>query len=82
MITATLRRWGGSVALPIPKKLLSLACLQVGHDVVMDVQNGKLVIEAAKPQWTLAQLMKEHKALKLPRDDAWLDLQDLPSERL
>lgn len=82
MITATLRNWGGSVALPIPKKLLSLASLEVGHEVSMNVEGGRLVIEAAKRKFTLAQLMKEHKALKLPRDDAWLDFADLPSERV
>lgn len=82
MITATLRTWGGSVALPIPKKLLALAALEVGHEVSLNIEGGRLVIEPAKRKYTLAQLMKEHKALKLPRDDAWLDFADLPSERV
>jgi len=82
MITATLRTWGGSVALPIPKKLLSLASLDVGHEVTLNVEGGRLVVEAVRPKYSLAQLMKEHKAVKLPHDDAWLSFDDLPSERV
>ena len=81
MITATLRNWGGSVALPIPKKLLSLASLAAGKEVTLDVQDGRIVVEAAKPQFTLSQLMKEHKALKFPRDEEWLGFEELPSEK-
>ena len=36
----------------------------------------------AKRRRRLARLMREHKALKLPRDNAWLDFADLPSERV
>ncbi len=81
MMTATLRNWGGSVALPIPKAVLSLAALEAGREVTLDVQNGQIVIAASRPKYTLEQLQKEHKTLKLPRDDAWLDFAELPSER-
>ena len=82
MITATLRNWGGSVALPIPKALLSLAALEAGNEVTLDVRDGQIVIAASRPKFSLERLKKEHKALKLPRDDAWLDFADLPSERV
>jgi antitoxin component of MazEF toxin-antitoxin module len=82
MNTATLRNWGGSVALPIPRNLLSLLSLDAGAEVDMDVQDGKIIIQASKPKYTLEQLRKEHKALKLPKDAAWLDFEDLPSERI
>lgn len=82
MMTATLRNWGGSIALPLPKKLLALAAMNAGDAVKLDLQGGKITIEAAPPQYTLAQLMQEHKALKLPRDDAWLDFPALPSEQV
>ncbi len=81
MATATLRNWGGSIALPIPKDLLSLVSLGAGSEVNVDVQAGRLVIEAARPRHTLAQLMKEHKALKLPHDPAWIDFEPLVSEK-
>lgn len=82
MNTATLRNWGGSVALPIPRSLLSLLGLDAGQEVDMDVQDGKIIIQPAKPKYSLDQLMKEHKALKLPKDKAWLEFEDLPSERM
>lgn len=81
MITATLRNWGGSVALPIPKKLLSLAELDAGQQVTLDLQDGKIVVAASVPKFTLAQLMKEHKALKLPQDSQWIEFEPLPSEQ-
>ena len=82
MTTATLRNWGGSIALPIPKELLSLVSLKAGSEVNVDVQAGRLVIEPLRPRYTLAQLMKEHKSLKLPPDREWLDFEPLPSEGL
>lgn len=81
MNTATLRNWGGSVALPIPRNLLAMLSLQAGEAVDMDVQDGKIIIQPAKPKYSFDQLTKEHKALKLPKDTAWLDFEDLPSER-
>ena len=82
MMTATLRNWGGSVALPIPKTLLSLAHLEAGNEVTLDVRDGLIVIAPSRAKFTLQQLMQEHKALKLPRDEEWLGFDDLPSERV
>ena len=82
MMTATPRSWGGSVALPIPKTLLSLAHLEVGNEVTLDLRDGQIVIAASPKKFTLEQLTQEHKALKLPRDDAWLDFDELASERV
>ena len=82
MNSATLRNWGGSVALPIPRNLLAMLNLKAGSDVDIDVQDGKIIVQAARPKYSLDQLRAEHKALKLPKDKAWLDFEDLPSERI
>ena len=79
MLTATLRNWGGSVALPIPRKLLAALGLQVGAEVSLDVRNGQLVIAPAHA-YTFEQLLAEHKTLKLDVDREWLDFPALPSE--
>lgn len=79
MLTATLRNWGGSVALPIPRKLLAALGLQVGAEVSLDVSNGQLVIAPARA-YTFEQLLAEHKALKLDVDREWLDFPALPGE--
>lgn len=79
MLTATLRNWGGSVALPIPRKLLAALGLQVGAKVSLDVSNGQLVIAPAHA-YTFERLLAEHKALELDVDREWLDFPALPSE--
>ena len=81
MLTATLRNWGGSVALPIPKKLLTALGLQAGAEVSLDVNNGKLVMAPARA-YTFEQLLSEHKALKLDIDHEWLEFPSLPSEEV
>ena len=82
MNSATLRKWGGSIDLPIPRNLLAMLNLEAGKVVDIDVQDGKIIIQAARPKYNLDQLRAEHKALKLPKDTAWLDFEDLPSERI
>ncbi|MFM9968296.1 MAG: AbrB/MazE/SpoVT family DNA-binding domain-containing protein [Burkholderiales bacterium] len=79
MLTATLRNWGGSIALPLPKKLLASLGLQAGAEVSLDVSDGRLVIAPA-PAFTFEQLLAEQKALKLDIDREWLDFPALPSE--
>jgi hypothetical protein len=37
-------------------------------------------IQAVRLNYSLARLLKEHKALKLPHDEAWLSFANLPSE--
>ena len=71
MLTSTLRNWGGSVALPIPKKILALAKMAAGREVEIAVESGNIVISPVR-RHSFAELLAEHRKLKLPRDDAWL----------
>ncbi len=73
MLTSVLRNWGGSVALPIPKKVLAMAQLVAGSEVEITVESGNIVISPArKSAYSFADLLAEHRRLKLPRDDVWL----------
>ena len=73
MLTSVLRNWGGSVALPIPKKVLAMAQMVAGSEVEIKVESGNIVISPArKLAYSFADLLAEHRQLKLPRDDAWL----------
>ena len=56
--------------------------LEAGKVVDIDVQDGKIIIQAVRPTYSLEQLRAEHKAVKLPKVSAWLDFEDLPSERI
>ena len=74
MLTSTLRNWGGSVALPIPKKVLAMAKLDAGSEVEITVESGTIVISPARKQaFSFSELLAEHRKLKLPLDDAWLN---------
>ena len=81
MLTATLRTWGGSVALPIPKKVLALAKLAAGHEVGIAVEAGNIVISPMR-RHTFDELLAEHRKLRLARDASWLDSKPVGGELL
>ena len=81
MLTTILRKWGGSVALPIPKKILELAKMEAGREVEIAVEAGNIVISPLR-RHSFAALLTEHHQLKLPRDDAWLDSAPVRGESL
>ncbi len=72
MLSSILRNWGGSVALPIPKKVLEPTRMSAGSEVEIEVKAGSIVISALRGH-SFAELLAEHRKLKLPRDDHWLD---------
>jgi len=76
MPTATLRTVGGSVVMAIPKRLLELVHLQVGSQVNIDVQQGKLIVAPIKKKsYTLTQLLAQCDASLPINQEAreWLD---------
>lgn len=78
MTTVTLRRWGGAVAVSLPKKVLALLELEAGAEVSVAIEDGKVVLAPIKPRLSLAQLVKEQAALDrraVPglRDQDWLE---------
>ena len=81
MTTATLRNWGGSVALPIPKAILNLVALQSGSAVTLQVERGRIIVAPDAPRYSLEVLMAEQRALKFAVDSAWIDFAPLPSEQ-
>ena len=81
MLTSTLRNWGGSVALPIPKKVLALAKLAAGHEVGIAFESGNIVISPLR-RHTFEELLAEHRKLRLPRDEAWIDSKPVGGELL
>ncbi len=78
MTTTTLRKWGGAIAVSLPKKLLSLLGLKPGSELEVKVDGGKIVLSPARQRLTLAQLEKEQQALERSAggplvDRNWLD---------
>jgi antitoxin component of MazEF toxin-antitoxin module len=78
MAITTLRNWGGSVAVSLPRKVLLTLGLQTGSRVQVKVQDGNIVLAPARRQFTLEQLEREHRALerRLGRpveNDRWIE---------
>ena len=83
MLTSVLRNWGGSVALPIPKKVLALARMGAGNEVEIAVESGNIVISPKRQaRYSFSELLAEHRKLKLPRDAEWLDSAPMAGEEL
>jgi antitoxin component of MazEF toxin-antitoxin module len=80
MLTATLRKWGGSVALPIPPAILSSLGLHSGAEVSLSISDGRLVMKPAR-KYSFKKLVAEHKALGIEPDREWLEFPALPSEQ-
>jgi len=64
MSTVTLRRWGGAVAVSLPKKVLSTLELDAGAQVELKIEDGSIILTPARRRFTLAQLVKEQRALE------------------
>jgi len=78
MNIATLRSWGGAVAVSLPKKILAMLGLQAGSEVVVKLERGNIVLSPTRNRFTLGQLEKEQRRLErsLGRrlvDRGWLE---------
>ena len=79
MQTAKLRKWGGSIALPIPPSTLKTLGLEANDEVSLEISDGRLMVTRAR-KFTFEELLAEHRLLKLPRDREWFEFSSLPSE--
>ncbi|WP_280539353.1 AbrB/MazE/SpoVT family DNA-binding domain-containing protein [Chromohalobacter sp. 11-W] len=59
MSTTNLRRVGGSVMMSVPRTLLDQLNLHVGSQVEIEVDHGRLIVEPAKPQYSLEELLAQ-----------------------
>ena len=87
MTTATLRKWGGAIAVSLPKKVLAMLGLRAGTEVEVKVTEGNIVLAPARRRHTLAQLEKEQRVLERTTggrlvDKEWLDGSARGRERL
>ena len=78
MTTTTLRRWGGAIAVSLPKKVLALLDLHPGSQVEVAVEDGKIVLSPRRPRFSLEQLLSEQNELEATLghrlvDEVWLN---------
>jgi len=79
METAKLRKWGGSIALPIPPSTLRTLGLEANDEVSLEVSGGRLMVSPTR-KFTFEELLAEHRLLQFPHDREWLEFSSLPSE--
>lgn len=85
MHITNLRKVGGSVMLAVPPALLDILQLKAGAQVGVAVNEGRLIVEAAaKPRYTLAELLETSNEAKpsSAKDREWLAAPALGKELL
>ena len=83
MHTTHLRRVGGSVMFAVPPALLDILQLQPGAKVGIEVESGRLIVEARpRPRYTLDELLAQcnPKARRSKREREWLDSKPVGGE--
>lgn len=59
MNTTNLRRVGGSVMMAVPRALLDQLHLDADSPVELAIDNGRLIVEPAKPRYSLEELLAQ-----------------------
>lgn len=57
MIRARIQKWGNSLGLRIPIQLAKQLQLTTGSSVILEIENGKMIIQP--PQYDLETMLKE-----------------------
>jgi antitoxin ChpS len=68
-----LRKVGGSVMLPVPAALLTLARLAPGSTVDLTIRGDVLQVKAARPRYTMDELLASSDYSQIRADREWLD---------
>ncbi len=58
--------WGGSCAIRLPKMAVETLGLHDGENVILSIENGRLVIIPAAPVYQLDDLVKQARRLTPP----------------
>ena len=80
MHTATLRAVGGSVSVTLPRQMLRTLGLAAGATVAVTIEDGRMVLAATKPRYSLADLVKDMKPGDLPTAKDWPDAKPVGRE--
>ena len=75
MSTTNLRRVGGSIMMAVPRALLDQLNLRAGSQVEIEIDHGRLIVEPAKPRYSLEELLAQCDTTESMSADEreWLD---------
>ena len=70
-MTATIQKWGNSLALRLPRAVAEQIHVREGAAVKLEVQDGTLRIESSRPRYRLDELLKKVKPANLHAETDW-----------
>lgn len=84
MSTTNLRRVGGSIMMSVPRAFLDQLHLNAGSQVEIEVEQGRIVVEPSKPQYSLEELLAQcdPSAERSAEEQEWLDEEPVGREAL
>ena len=59
-MTATIKRWGNSAAIRIPRQILTQANLEEGTDVEIVVKEGEIMLRAVRKRKSIQELFADY----------------------
>lgn len=70
MVT-TIQRWGNSLAVRIPKAFAAQAAIEEDTEVVLSLEENRIVVAPAKRQWSLDKLLRDITPSNVHREIDW-----------
>lgn len=68
-MTCKLQKWGNSLGVRIPKSIIEKVNLEENDELIIEQQDGKIVIFPAKKKLSLNELMDKVKSSNLHNED-------------
>ncbi len=70
-MVSKVQKWGNSLAVRIPKMFAEEVDIAEDSSVEISVQDGRIVVAPAKPEWRLSQLISGITPANAPRELLW-----------
>jgi antitoxin MazE len=70
-MTATIQKWGNSLALRLPSAVAEQIHVREGAAVKLEVEDGTLRIKSSRPQYRLGELLRQVKPSNLHAETDW-----------
>ncbi len=67
----SIAKWGNSLALRLPRHVVEGANLKEGASVVVEVQDGNLIVRPARKKFKLSELLADHKPTHRHGETDW-----------
>jgi antitoxin MazE len=70
-VVTTIQRWGNSLAVRIPKAFATQAAIEEDTEVVLSLEENRIVVTPAKREWNLDKLLRDITPANVHREIEW-----------